>query len=148
MWVSTDPIHIKTMIENAAALSKPYTANVTPFPFPHSKLSQTSPLRSWLLLLLFPQRRQTNTRDLDDLESHTRNISLRLALTTKTSEQNLVVLVYEVETTIIRYCMNPLASIPTPLSYLHVHPNCSYFFQCLLKVFKHTESSNLLSILN
>ena len=58
-------------------------------------------LRSWLLLLLLPQRRQTNTRDLDDLESNTGNITLRLALTTETREQDLVVLVYKVETTIV-----------------------------------------------
>jgi hypothetical protein len=61
-------------------------------------------LRSWLLLLLLPQRRQTNTRDLDDLESNTGNITLRLALTTESSKQDLVVLVYEVETTIIGDC--------------------------------------------
>lgn len=82
-----------------------HPANVTPDPeiFPDRSIVPHLHLRSGLLLLLLPERRQTNTRDLDDLESHTRNITLRLALTTKTSEQNLVVLVYKVETTIVRY---------------------------------------------
>ena len=54
------------------------------------KFPKSSPLRSWLLLLLLPQRRQTNTRDLDDLESHTGNITLCLALTTETGEEDFV----------------------------------------------------------
>ena len=58
-------------------------------------------LRTWLLLLLFPQSTETNTGDLDDLESHTGNITLGLALTTETSEQDLVVLVDEVQATVI-----------------------------------------------
>jgi hypothetical protein len=78
---------------------------ITPFPCPLK--SHPSPLRSWLLLLFLPQRRQTNTRDLDDLESHTRNISLRLSLTTETRKEDLVVLVYEVETTVIGDCIDP-----------------------------------------
>jgi hypothetical protein len=80
-----------------------HPANVTPFPcVPKSQPPHhAAALRSRLLLLLLPQRRQTNTRDLDDLESNTGNISLRLALTTESSEQDLVVLVYEVETTIV-----------------------------------------------
>ena len=77
---------------------------ITPFPCPLK--SHPSPLRSWLLLLLLPQRRQTNTRDLDDFESHTRNISLRLSLTTETRQENLVVLVYKVETTVIGDCID------------------------------------------
>jgi hypothetical protein len=81
-----------------------HPANVTPFPCaPNLNPSAPCccPLRSRLLLLLLPQRRQTNTRDLDDLESNTGNITLRLTLTTESSEQDLVVLVYEVETTIV-----------------------------------------------
>jgi hypothetical protein len=59
-------------------------------------------LRSWLLLLLLPESRETDTGNLHDLETHTWNITLGLALTTETSEKNLVVLVDKVETTIIR----------------------------------------------
>ena len=54
-----------------------------------------------LLLLLLPQRHQTHTRNLDHLESHTRNITLRLALTTETCEEHFVVLVHEVQATVI-----------------------------------------------
>ena len=91
--------------EHAKPVFPGRVTQITPFPLP----SQTNPnpLRSWLLLLLLPQRRQANTRDLDDLESNTRNISLRLSLTTETSKEDFVVLVYEVETTVIGDCMNP-----------------------------------------
>jgi hypothetical protein len=58
-------------------------------------------LRTRLLLLLLPQGRQTDTGNLDDLETHTRNITLGLALTTETGEENFVVLVNEVETTVV-----------------------------------------------
>ena len=60
-----------------------------------------SRLRPGLLLLLLPQSRQTDTGDLDDLESHTGNITLGLALTTETSEEDFVVLVHEVQATVI-----------------------------------------------
>ena len=44
---------------------------------------------------------KSDTGDLDDLEADTVNISLGLALATETGEEDLVVLVNEVETTII-----------------------------------------------
>ena len=66
---------------------------------------QQSRLRTWLLLLLLPQGAETNTGDLDDLESHTRNISLGLTLTTETSEQDLVVLVDKVQATVVWHCL-------------------------------------------
>lgn len=46
-------------------------------------------------------RVKTNTGDLDDLEANTGDISLGLALTTETGEEDLVVLVDEVQTTVI-----------------------------------------------
>ena len=46
-------------------------------------------------------RVKTDTGDLDDLESDTGNISLGLALTTETGEEDLVVLVDKVQTTVI-----------------------------------------------
>ena len=61
-------------------------------------------LRPRLLLLLLPQREQADTRDLDNLESNTGNITLGLALATKTSEQDLVVLVHEVQATVVGDC--------------------------------------------
>lgn len=61
-------------------------------------------LRSWLLLLLLPQSGKTNTGDLDDLEADTWNISLGLALATETGKQDLVVLVDEVQATIVWNC--------------------------------------------
>jgi len=62
------------------------------------------PLRAGLLLLLLPQGRQTDTRDLDDLETDTGNITLGLALTTETGQEDFVVLVDEVQTTVIGDC--------------------------------------------
>lgn len=61
-------------------------------------------LRAGLLLLLLPQREQTDTGDLDDLEAHTGDITLRLALATESSEQDLVVLVDEVQATVVGDC--------------------------------------------
>ena len=61
-------------------------------------------LRPGLLLLLLPQRRKTDTRDLDDLETHTGNITLGLALATETGEEDFVVLVHEVQATVVGDC--------------------------------------------
>ena len=58
-------------------------------------------LRTRLLLLLLPQSRETDTGDLDNLETHTGNITLGLALTTETGEEDFVVLVDEVEAAVI-----------------------------------------------
>ena len=58
-------------------------------------------LRAGLLLLLLPQSGQTDTGNLDDLETDTGNITLGLALTTETGEEDLVVLVDEVQTTVV-----------------------------------------------
>jgi hypothetical protein len=62
-------------------------------------------LRTRLLLLLLPQGAETDTRDLDDLETHTGNITLGLALATETGEQDLVVLVDEVQATVVGDCV-------------------------------------------
>lgn len=58
-------------------------------------------LRTGLLNLLLPKSNQGNTRDLDDLESNTWDITLSLTLSTETGEQNLVVFINEVQTTIV-----------------------------------------------
>jgi len=52
-------------------------------------------------LLLLPQSQQANTRDLDNLEADSRNITLGLAAATETGDEDLVVLVDKVEATII-----------------------------------------------
>ena len=52
-------------------------------------------------LLLLPQSQQANTRDLDNLEADTGNITLSLAAATETGDEDLVVLVNKVEATII-----------------------------------------------
>lgn len=65
-------------------------------------------LRTGLLLLLLPQSQQTDTRDLDDLETNTGNITLGLALATETSQEDLVVLVNEVQATVIGDCAESL----------------------------------------
>lgn len=50
-------------------------------------------LRPWLLLLLLEESEERDTRDLDDLETNTGNVTLCLALTTETRDEDLVVLV-------------------------------------------------------
>jgi hypothetical protein len=128
-----------------------HPANVTPFPCaPNLNPSAPCccPLRSRLLLLLLPQRRQTNTRDLDDLESNTGDITLRLTLTTESSEQDLVVLVYEVETTIVGNYISSAIVLIHPIS-----SSAPQIPNPFLKSWGNfcaelTESSNLLSILN
>lgn len=52
-------------------------------------------------LLLLPESKETNTGDLDDLETDTGDISLGLSATTETGDENLVVLIGEVETTVV-----------------------------------------------
>ena len=60
-------------------------------------------LRTGLLLLLPEEGSKTTARDLDDLETHTGNITLRLTLTTETFDQDFVVLVNKVKTTVERH---------------------------------------------
>ncbi|KAJ0167518.1 hypothetical protein CTA2_2150 [Colletotrichum tanaceti] len=64
-------------------------------------LREASRLGSGLLLLLLPQSEQTDTRDLDDLEADTGDITLGLALATETGQEDLVVLVDEVQATVV-----------------------------------------------
>lgn len=59
-------------------------------------------LRSWLFLLFLPESDKRDTRDLNDLESDTWNITLSLTLTTETSNENFVVFVDKVQATIVR----------------------------------------------
>ena len=52
-------------------------------------------------LLLLPQSKETDTRHLDDLETNTGNITLGLTTATEARDKDLVVLVDEVQATII-----------------------------------------------
>ena len=61
-------------------------------------------LRAGLLLLLLPEGHETDTGDLDDLEADTGNITLGLTLTTETGEEDLVVLIDEVQATVVGDC--------------------------------------------
>lgn len=79
------------------------------------KEEEVDDLRSWLLLLLLPQSGKTNTGNLDDLEADTWNISLGLALATETGKQDLVVLVDEVQATIVWNCSS-LVLVPCVVS--------------------------------
>lgn len=58
-------------------------------------------LRTGLLLLLLPQSEQTDAGNLDDLEADTGNVTLGLALATETGDEDFVVLVDEVEATVV-----------------------------------------------
>jgi adenosyl cobinamide kinase/adenosyl cobinamide phosphate guanylyltransferase len=52
-------------------------------------------------LLLLPESQKTNTRHLHDLEAHTGNITLGLSTATETGDEHFIVLVNEVEATIV-----------------------------------------------
>merc|ERR1719331_3625242 len=73
-------------------------------------------LRSGLFLLLPVKREQRNARNLDHLESHTRNITNSMALPAKPSDKNLVVLVNEVEAAITRHKGSNLLAVFDELS--------------------------------
>ena len=52
-------------------------------------------------LLLLPECKKTHTRYLHDFESHARNVTLGFATTTETGNQDFVVLVDEVQATVV-----------------------------------------------
>lgn len=52
-------------------------------------------------LLLLPESEETDTGDLDDLEADTGNVTLGLSATTETGNEDLVVLVGEVQATVV-----------------------------------------------
>lgn len=52
-------------------------------------------------LLLLPESEETDARDLDDLEADTRNITLCLSAATEARNKDLVVVVDEVEATVV-----------------------------------------------
>jgi hypothetical protein len=58
-------------------------------------------LRSGLLLLFLVQSKERDAGNLDDLEADTRNITNSTALTTETSDQDFVVFIDVVKTTVI-----------------------------------------------
>ncbi|KAL2293148.1 hypothetical protein FJTKL_05138 [Diaporthe vaccinii] len=91
-----------------------YDARTESIPIPFSVHAHC--LRTGLLLLLLPQSEQTDTGNLDDLESHTGNITLGLALTTETSQEDLVVLVHEVQATVVGDCSHHVSAH-------HIHMN-------------------------
>lgn len=72
-------------------------------------------------LLLLPESQQTKTGYLDDLEADTRNITLGLTPTTEAGDQDLVVLVDEVQATIV------LSDEPRSASQCHGYtPRCHH----------------------
>lgn len=52
-------------------------------------------------LLLLPESKKTNARDLNDLEANTRDITLGLTPATEAGDEDLVVLVDEVQATVV-----------------------------------------------
>ena len=60
-------------------------------------------------LLLLPESEQADARDLDDLEADTGNITLGLSAATETRDEDLVVLIDEVQATIILLSRSELA---------------------------------------
>ena len=97
--ITTDMLHNHRLVSMIMCLStQAYTAQKAP---PLKPCLLIIHLRSGLFLLLLPQSAQTNTRDLDHLESDTGNITLGLALSTETGDEDFVVLVDEVEATIV-----------------------------------------------
>ena len=65
------------------------------------RCARSTNLRTGLLLLLPEEGRETHTRDLHDLETHTGNITLGLTLTTETGKEDFVVLIDEVQATVV-----------------------------------------------
>lgn len=63
--------------------------------------SEANCLRTGLLLLAEEESPQADTRDLDDLETNTGDITLGLTSTTETRDEHLVVLVNKVKTTVV-----------------------------------------------
>lgn len=61
----------------------------------------TKPRCRVIYLLLLPKGKETHSGYLHDLKSHTRNITLSLATTAKTRNQDFVILVDEVQATIV-----------------------------------------------
>jgi len=61
----------------------------------------TQPLRTGLLLLLLEESEKGDTRHLGDLETNTGNVTLGVPTATETGHENLVVLIDEVEATIV-----------------------------------------------
>ena len=55
-------------------------------------------------LLFLPEGQKTHSGYLNDLKSHTRNVTLGLATTTETRNQDFVVLINEVQATIVLCC--------------------------------------------
>lgn len=95
-------------------------------------------LRAGLLLLLLPESEQTDTGNLDDLETDTGNITLGLALTTETGEEDLVVLIDEVQATIVGdYTGNMLAN-RYPLKEYAIFPVCHSVLYSLLLLLLHS----------
>ena len=52
-------------------------------------------------LLLFPERKQTDPRNFNDFEAYSGNITLRFSTTTETRDEDFIVLVNEIETTVV-----------------------------------------------
>lgn len=52
-------------------------------------------------LLLLPECEETNARYFHNLEAHTRNITFGLTATTKTRDEDFIVLVNEIQATVI-----------------------------------------------
>src|SRR5579859_3688589 len=106
-------------------------------------ISNISNRKKYLLLLLFPERKQRHTRDLDDFECNTTNITLRLTLLTEPSNQNLVVLIDKVETTVIRHeTSHPTINTPpTPQTYFF-----PFLMSCTRTHFRTAELGCLASI--
>ena len=68
-------------------------------------------LSMWLLLLLLVKSPKRDSSNLDDLEPYSRNITNGVTGTTETGDQNFVVLVYEIQTTIARDERSNLLSV-------------------------------------
>jgi hypothetical protein len=83
-----------------------------------TKKRGNTPLRTGLLLLLLEERKKSNTRNLHNLETNTRNITLCVTATTESSNENLVVLIDEVKATIVR---NECGNLLAVLDELHTH---------------------------
>ncbi len=83
------------------------------------------------------------------LETHTGNITLRLALATETGEEDLVVLIDEVQATIVGDCQERKVSAPGPHNHHVGEPRIDGLVSFRLgESGSRTESSDLLAVLD
>ena len=88
-----------------------------------SSRAHANVLGPWLLLLLLEESQEGDSGDLDDLETNTGDITLSVARATETRDENLIVLVDEVEATVVGHEGSDLLAVLDELN-THALTHC------------------------